>query len=68
MDKKEVYMDKKEINMRKDTSIKKTMSEIINRGAKMTKEGRIDTDPFGTWTGVNSDFPLEEPIQDVDDL
>ena len=28
----------------------------------------IVTDPFGSWTGVPSDDPLDTPVQDVDDL
>ena len=28
---------------------------------------RIDTDPFGSYTGVPDD-PYDEPVQDVDDL
>ena len=32
-----------------------------------TKDG-INTDPFGSWTGVSTDDPYEKPIQDADDL
>lgn len=28
----------------------------------------IDTDPFGSWTGVPTDDPDSRPIQDADDL
>ena len=28
---------------------------------------RIDTDPYGSYTGVPSD-PFDEPVQDADDL
>ena len=28
----------------------------------------INTDPFGSWTGVCTDDPYEKPIQDADDL
>ena len=28
----------------------------------------IVTDPFGSWTGVPADDPLDTPVQDVDDL
>ncbi len=31
-------------------------------------EGRINTDPFGSWTGKATDNIYEEPVQDVDDL
>ena len=30
--------------------------------------GEINTDPFGSWTGVSTDDPYEKPIQDADDL
>ena len=33
----------------------------------MHSEGRIDTDPQGSWTGTPSD-PNDAPIQDADDL
>lgn len=35
---------------------------------KMQTDGKIIVDPFGSWTGVPLDDPLETPIQDVDDL
>ncbi len=28
----------------------------------------INTDPFGSWTGIVEDNIYDEPIQDVDDL
>ena len=28
----------------------------------------IIVDPFGSWTGVPVENPLDDPIQDVDDL
>ena len=28
----------------------------------------IVVDPFGSWTGVPVDDPLDTPVQDVDDL
>lgn len=31
-------------------------------------DGRIITDPLGSWTGVPTDSPFDTPIQDVDDL
>lgn len=30
-------------------------------------ENRIDTDPFGSYTGVPDD-PYDKPVQDADDL
>ena len=40
----------------------------VNFFAKMsTDEGRIDTDPYGSYTGVPDD-PYDEPVQDADDL
>ena len=38
----------------------------MNHKKKETAE-RIDTDPFGSYTGIASD-PNERPIQDADDL
>ena len=35
---------------------------------KRGEEERINTDPFGSWTGVPTDDVYEKPIQDVDDL
>ncbi len=28
----------------------------------------INTDPFGSWTGIDTENRYEEPVQDVDDL
>ncbi len=40
----------------------------VDFSAKMsTDEGRIDTDPYGSYTGVPDD-PYDMPIQDADDL
>ncbi len=33
-----------------------------------SREESIIVDPFGSWTGVNVDNKLEQPVQDVDDL
>lgn len=35
---------------------------------KMKEQERIDTDPFGSWTGTPTDNPFDKPVQDVDDL
>ena len=34
----------------------------------ITIEQSIDTDPFGSWTGVPTDDYFDKPVQDVDDL
>ena len=54
---------KKEINM----FIKKETNNEIKPGSFATHD-RINTDPNGTWTGVNSENQYEQPIQDADDL
>ena len=36
--------------------------------ASFAATGRINTDPDGTWTGVNTEDAYEKPIQDADDL
>ena len=40
----------------------------VDFSMKMSEDQeRIDTDPYGSYTGVPND-PYDEPIQDVDDL
>ena len=34
----------------------------------MQPDGRIITDPFGSWTGTPTYDSLDIPVQDVDDL
>ena len=34
---------------------------------KNEDQERIDTDPYGSYTGVPND-PFDEPVQDADDL
>ncbi len=34
----------------------------------VSPEEKINTDPFGSYTGVPTDDPYERPIQDQDDL
>ena len=40
---------------------------MFNKKDNEKKENRIETDPFGMWTGVPVD-ENDEPVQDVDDL
>ena len=35
---------------------------------KSEPDGRIITDPFGSWTGTPVDDIFDTPVQDVDDL
>ena len=52
---------KREINMRKNNDQRNTK--------KGEEQGRIITDPFGSYTGVPLDsYNDEKPVQDVDDL
>ena len=64
-DKKERKCKKSNAKTAKDTvNLRKTEDIIPNFS---TKDG-INTDPFGSWTGVSTDDPYEKPIQDADDL
>jgi len=55
---------KREVNMRKRVEI----NDLARSGADMRSDMSINTDPDGMWTGVPTQSPYEEPIQDVDDL
>ena len=64
--------DKKEQNRNK--SNRETSKDTVNLRKNKdiapdfsTKNG-INTDPFGSWTGVSTDDPYEKPVQDADDL
>lgn len=64
-DKKEQNRNKSNYKPTKDTvNLRKT--EVFTPDFS-TKDG-INTDPFGSWTGVSTDDPYEKPIQDADDL
>ena len=64
-DKKERKCKKNNTKPTKDTvNLRKTEELIPNFS---TKDG-INTDPFGSWTGVSTDDPYEKPVQDADDL
>ena len=39
-----------------------------NKDSIMEGQGRIVTDPFGSYTGISTDDCMELPVQDVDDL
>ena len=54
---------KKEINMR--CNVKNTIKEKTETNET---KSRINTDPFGSWTGVVEGDVHEKPVQDVDDL
>lgn len=41
---------------------------IRTSGMTVDEQSKINTDPFGSWTGVPTDDPYERPIQDADDL
>ncbi len=57
---------KREVNMRSREG-QKFNFEKEKKTNESSKE-RIITDPFGSWTGIPTDDPYEQPIQDVDDL
>ena len=63
---------KKEINMRKkpidkaEKGIKEGIAALHK--VNMQADGRIITDPLGSWTGVPTDDVFDTPVQDVDDL
>ena len=42
-------------------------NSLQKSGADMHTDAQIDTDPFGSWTGVPDDEE-ETPVQDADDL
>ena len=47
----------------------KKYKSINNATAEDERECRIETDPFGSYTGVCAgDDIYDEPVQDVDDL
>lgn len=47
--------------------MKKSNKKPNEHSASMKVDPEITTDPLGSWTGVPMD-PLDEPIQDADDL
>ena len=54
-------------------SEKVNMSAITNKNTDKkhndeNSKDRINTDPFGSWTGVVLNDTKELPVQDVDDL
>ncbi|MBR2344123.1 MAG: hypothetical protein IKA64_07710 [Clostridia bacterium] len=59
---------KREINMRRGGEGHTEKQHTKNEGAKMSTDERINTDPFGMWTGVPTDDKYEKPVQDADDL
>ncbi len=63
---------KKEVNMLRIKSNKSEQGSIDNTEEKnkttMQSDGRIITDPLGSWTGTPVGDIFEPPVQDVDDL
>lgn len=57
----------KEINSRKKC-VKKDNNFSSSKCAHMHAEQGINTDPFGSFTGVPTDSDDPNPVQDVDDL
>ena len=45
----------------------KTHIDYPNTGFNIRPEGLVNTDPFGSYTGVPKQH-LEQPVQDADDL
>ena len=64
--------DKKE--QKEKRIIDKTAKDAVNRrktdniAPDFSTKDDINTDPFGSWTGVCTDDPCEMPVQDADDL
>ena len=58
---------KREINMRKQ-GIAAPIEKNFENKSIMATEGRINTDPYGSYTGVPTTENDDIPIQDVDDL
>ena len=60
--------------MKKSTDIKNKQKDKKEQGIPeilrptMQVDGRILTDPLGSWTGVPADDIFDTPVQDVDDL
>ncbi len=60
---------KREINMRSNCKDKSEKQGSVIKGSPGVKpDSKIDTDPFGSWTGVSTEDPYDKPVQDVDDL
>ena len=53
-----------------NNSIKKGQYDKLSARPEVKSEadGRIITDPLGSWTGVAHDDIYDTPVQDVDDL
>ena len=64
-------MSNKDLKLKKQGVIKEqgtANGSLLADPVKMQTDGRIIIDPFGSWTGVPLDDPLDAPVQDVDDL
>ena len=61
--------EKKTIESSTNNSTENGKEKICNKPeVRYESDGRIITDPLGSWTGVPTDSPFDTPIQDVDDL
>ena len=60
--------------MKKETKNTVKNQELVEQGIpeipmpSLQDYGNIVVDPFGSWTGIQLDNPLDTPVQDVDDL
>ena len=62
-------MDKKRNNIYTGYINENCLDKENVKKAKMSTKSSIDTDPFGSYTGVPTDGDgMEMPVQDVDDL
>lgn len=62
-------MDKKKTNIYTGYINENCIDKEKGNKAKMSTKSSINTDPFGSYTGVPTDGDgMEKPVQDVDDL
>lgn len=63
---------KREVNMRSAPDHMSVGADKAKKNnsnaARMQTDERINTDPFGSYTGVPTEGKNEKPIQDADDL
>ena len=56
------------IEFKKDNVTTEMLKNEKKKKVNNERNGEIITDPLGSWTGVPTDDPYDEPIQDADDL
>lgn len=56
-----------EIRKKSEKNNKNTPYRVKKSAEMSTAKDRIDTDPYGSYTGVPDD-PFDVPVQDADDL